>query len=104
MAMKFQPESILLDFTWMMYCYTLLRLESFSFNQTKAANSILDYADCMKSGHRFMRSVVEPWNPLKIYDTIKDNGIFRFNDNLKHEVRIVVKDIQGNTSELVIPG
>jgi hypothetical protein len=50
-----------------------------------------------------MRSVVEPWNPLKIYDTVKDNGIFRFNDNLKHEVRIVVKDIQGNTSELMIP-
>lgn len=84
-------------------CYTLLKLESFSFKQTKAANSILDYADCMKSGHRFMRSVVEPWNPLKIYDTVKDNGIFRFNDNLNHEVRIVVKDIQGNTSELVIP-
>ena len=84
-------------------CYTALHLETFSFKQNRAANSILDYAECMKSGHRYVRSLVEPWNPLKIYDVVQDNGIFRFNDNQTHEVKIEVKDIQGNISEITIP-
>jgi len=81
-------------------CYTSLRLETFSFIQNRAANSILDYAECIKSSHRFIRSLVEPWNPLKIYDVVKDNGIFKFTDNARHIVRCVVKDFHGNTTEL----
>jgi murein DD-endopeptidase MepM/ murein hydrolase activator NlpD len=81
-------------------CYSLLRLETFSFKQTKAANSILDYAESMKSGHRYVRSLVEPWNPLKIYDVVQDDGIFRFNDNDEHKMKIEVKDVQGNSAEL----
>jgi len=81
-------------------CYSSFKLETFSFSQNKAANSILDYAEIMKSGHRYVRSLVEPWNPLKIYDVVKDNGIFRFADNQSHEVKIEAKDIQGNTSTL----
>lgn len=81
-------------------CYTLLRLETFSFSQNRAANSILDYAECIKSDHRFIRSFVEPWNPLKIYDIVKNNGVFKFTDNAKHVVRCVVKDFHGNASEL----
>ena len=84
-------------------CYSLLRMETFSFKQNRAANSILDYAECMKSGHRYVRSYVEPWNPLKIYDLVQDNGIFRFTDNQSHEVKIEVKDFHGNTSVLTIP-
>lgn len=84
-------------------CYSSFRMETFSFKQNKAANSILDYAECMKSGHRYVRSIVEPWNPLKIYEVVQDNGIFRFTDNQSHDVRIEVKDFHGNTSVLTIP-
>ena len=82
-------------------CYTSLRLETFSFSQNRAANSILDYAECMRSDHRYIRSIVEPSNPLKIYDVVRDQGIFKFNDNEKHVIRCVVKDFNGNTSELI---
>lgn len=81
-------------------CYTSLRLETFAFSQSRAANSILDYDECMRSNHRFIRSIVEPWNPLKIYEVALDQGIFKFNDNKQHVVRCVVKDFHGNTSEL----
>ncbi|MDP4292082.1 MAG: M23 family metallopeptidase [Bacteroidota bacterium] len=84
-------------------CYTSLRMETFSFKQNRAANSVLDYAECMKTGHCYVRSFVEPWNPLKIYDQVKNNGIFNFNDDLKHEIKIEVKDFQGNTSSVLIP-
>jgi len=84
-------------------CYSSFKLETFSFSQNKAANSILDYAEIMKSGHRYVRSLVEPWNPLKIYDVVQDNGIFSFTDNQSHEIKIEAKDIQGNTSILTIP-
>jgi murein DD-endopeptidase MepM/ murein hydrolase activator NlpD len=84
-------------------CYSSFKLETFSFSQNKAANSILDYAEIMKTGHRYVRSLVEPWNPLKIYDVVQDNGIFRFTDSQRHEIKIEVKDIQGNTSILTIP-
>jgi len=84
-------------------CYNLLRMETFSFKQNRAANSVLDYAEIMKSGRRYIRSLVEPWNPLKIYDEIQDNGIFNFTDNAQHEIKIEVKDFQGNTSVLTIP-
>jgi len=84
-------------------CYTSIRMETFSFKQNRAANSILDYGECMKSGHRYVRSFVEPWNPLKIYDVVQDNGIFRFNDNQSHEVKIEIKDFHGNTSVLTLP-
>lgn len=81
-------------------CYTSLRLETFSFSQNRAANSILDYAECMRSDHRYIRSIVEPTNPLKIYDMVRDQGVFKFNNNDDHVVRCVVKDFNGNTSEL----
>ena len=82
-------------------CYTSFRMETFSFSQNKAANSILDYDECMRSKHRYIRSIVDPWNPLKIYDVDRDQGILMFKDNERHLIRCEVKDIQGNTSELI---
>lgn len=82
--------------------YTALRFETFSFPQNRAVNSIIDYAEFMKSNRKIIRSVVDPNNPLKIYDEVRNGGVFSFNDNNIHLFRCVVKDFHGYQSDLTV--
>jgi murein DD-endopeptidase MepM/ murein hydrolase activator NlpD len=82
--------------------YNAMRFESFSFSQSRAINSIIDYEAFMKSNRKIIRSVVDPNNPLKIYDEVRNGGVFSFNDNNIHLFRCVVKDFHGRHSELYV--
>lgn len=82
--------------------YTAMRFETFSFLQSRAVNSIIDYAEFMKSNRKIIRSVVDPNNPLKIYDEARNGGVFSFNDNNIHLFRCVVKDFHGHYSVLSV--
>lgn len=82
--------------------YNAMRFETFSFTQNRAVNSIIDYAEFMKSNRKIIRSVVDPNNPLKIYDEVRNGGVFSFNDNNIHLFRCVVKDFHGHYSELSV--
>ncbi len=83
-------------------CYNSMRFETFSFSQSRAVNSIIDYAEFMKTNRKIIRSVIDPNNPLKIYDEVRNGGVFLFNDNNIHLFRCIVKDFHGHRSELSV--
>ena len=77
-----------------------LKMETFSFDESRYVNSLLDYSEYMKTGARLQRTKIEPGNLLSIYDKVLGKGIFNFDDSLDHILRYEVKDAAGNTSTL----
>lgn len=74
--------------------------ESFSFDNSRAINSHIDYATYILHRRRIQKSFVEPGNKLEIYQKLVNNGIIDLKDQLVHEITYKVKDIKGNTSTL----
>ena len=76
------------------------KLKTFSFNETRYINSLIDYPEFIDKKIRIQKTQIEPNNKLSIYDKVVNNGIFDFNDSLFHNLNFVVKDVFGNTSQL----
>ncbi|MCW8312322.1 MULTISPECIES: M23 family metallopeptidase [Sphingobacterium] len=74
--------------------------ESIPFDQTRAIQSYIDYPYFKKSGVRIQKSFKDPNNPISIYKSLDKLGTIQLKDNDVHEVKYVVKDVQGNRSEL----
>ncbi|MGE8380155.1 MAG: M23 family metallopeptidase, partial [Sphingobacterium sp.] len=74
--------------------------ESIPFDQTRAIQSYIDYPYLKKSGVRVQKSFRDPNNPINIYKQLDNQGIIELKDNEVHDVKYVVKDVQGNKSEL----
>lgn len=74
--------------------------DSFAFDETRYANSLIDYNYWMKTGIRVYRTYIQPENKLSLYDYVYNSGIFSFCDNLLHSIRIEVADFNGNTAQL----
>jgi hypothetical protein len=77
-----------------------LRMETFSFDETRYVNSLIDYSEYMRDNARLERTKIDPGNRLDIYDEDLNKGVFRFDDDLYHRVRYEVKDVAGNTAVL----
>jgi hypothetical protein len=76
------------------------KMETFAFDESRYVNSLLDYAECMKSGANLQRTRIDPGNKLGIYDVRGNHGIFSFDDTLQHVITFEVKDVPGNTAIL----
>jgi hypothetical protein len=76
------------------------RMESFSFNQTRFINSLIDYREFKSSKIRFQRTEIDPGNHLDIYENPEGRGLVFIDDTLRHEVKVEVADIAGNVSLL----
>ncbi|WP_367210436.1 M23 family metallopeptidase [Sphingobacterium sp. R2] len=74
--------------------------ESIPFDQTRAIQSYVDYPYSKKSGVRVQKSFKDPNNPINIFKNLDNLGKITLKDNEVHDVKYVVKDVQGNTSEL----
>ncbi|RCH56547.1 M23 family peptidase [Mucilaginibacter hurinus] len=77
-------------------------IERFAFNQTRAINAYIDYPAYLSSRRWMQKCFVPPGSNAGIYPQSINNGIINFNDDALHEVEYVVKDVAGNTSNLVI--
>ena len=75
-------------------------LERFSFENSKAINSHIDYPSFLTSRRSIQKSFVDPGNPLQIYSNLVNSGRIEFNDQQVHELRYIVTDIKGNKSIL----
>lgn len=78
----------------------LSEMERFSFANSRAVNSHMDYPFRIKSGTTVIKGFVEPGNPLRIYKTLVNNGVINLTDDRVHEMKYIVKDFAGNTSTL----
>jgi murein DD-endopeptidase MepM/ murein hydrolase activator NlpD len=75
-------------------------LERFSFDNSRAINSHIDYPAFLTLKRSIQKSFVDPGNPLQIYSNLVNNGRMNFNDGKIHEVNYIITDSKGNKSTL----
>lgn len=75
-------------------------LERFSFENSKAINSHLDYPALLNLKRSIQKSFVDPGNPLQIYSNLVNNGRVTFSDGKIHELKYTITDAKGNKSTL----
>jgi hypothetical protein len=79
------------------YKYTM---DGFSFSESRYVNSHMDYETYQKDNIRFERTFVLPNDRLNSYSNLVNRGIYNFDDNNVHHVRITVSDAYNNESVL----
>jgi len=76
------------------------QMESFSFDETRYINSLIDYSNWSRKKRLIQKSYIQPNNHLSIYQGVVNNGIISFNDEKVHTMIYEVADIAGNISTL----
>jgi len=79
---------------------TLFRseMEQFSFDQTRYINAHVDYQEQRTSGRWVQRSYLLPGNELPLYEA-SNSGILQIEDGANYDLKYIVSDAVGNTSE-----
>lgn len=77
-----------------------IRMDELSFYTLRYINSFIDYSYFKKKKRRLITTELDTNNRLTIYKTIKNNGIFIFNDTLIHYFEYIVADAYDNKSSL----
>ncbi len=78
-------------------------LETFSFNESKYINLLIDYEHYAKYRNRIQKTFKVDKNKLSIYKNLVNNGKLSIKNGLNYNVEIIAKDIKGNKSTLKIP-
>ncbi|TDS10355.1 M23 family metallopeptidase [Sphingobacterium paludis] len=74
--------------------------EELDFNTSRGIHAYIDYPHWRKTKAKVQKSFKDPGNPIEIFKGLKNNGIIELNEDKVYDVKYVVKDIQGNCSEL----
>ncbi|HPE34544.1 MAG TPA: M23 family metallopeptidase [Bacteroidales bacterium] len=77
-----------------------LRMDSFAFDETRYMLGMIDYAYFVKTKRRVMQTRKLPNNRLKVYETLKDQGVFNFPSGKISKLEIKVSDFFDNESVL----
>ncbi|MEC8883301.1 MAG: M23 family metallopeptidase, partial [Bacteroidota bacterium] len=84
--------------------YLEVKMDQFSFAETRYLNRMIDYELFEGDRKRVQKLFIERNNPLSIFTYEKNKGVIDLTQNGNSSVyTIKVKDIQGNTSRLVVP-
>ncbi|MDR1865640.1 MAG: M23 family metallopeptidase [Bacteroidales bacterium] len=75
-------------------------MNSFSFDETRYINSLIDYAYYVEHNVRFNRLYMEPNNRLSIYDRHIRRGVVSFADSSLHRALLTAEDLHGNSARL----
>ena len=78
------------------------KLDKISFYETRYINSFIDYEERQINNNKYQKCFIEPGNKLSIYNHHINKGIIKLNDNTIHSVKIIVSDINGNYSTILI--
>ncbi len=70
----------------------------FSFDETRAINSVCDYSDLMRNNSWVYQAFVKEGNPLRIFSNLKNNGILNIEEGKTYAVKIIAKDYANNAS------
>ncbi len=79
------------------------QFNTFSFAETKQINFMIDYPKYKKEKNRIQKSYIVPENNLSIYGKKVNNGIIRIENEKTYNLKLIVADFAGNTTELIIP-
>ena len=72
--------------------------DKYSYDETRYINSLIDYSRYVKSNERFIRTEIDEFNKLKLYE--KRNGIITVNQGDTIEMSFVIRDYNKNKSKL----
>lgn len=75
-------------------------MKKFSFDQSRALNSLIDYPTYLKQKIRFQKSFIEPNNQLSIYTKNKNAGVINFVLKDQINFKYVVTDSYKNQSSI----
>jgi hypothetical protein len=75
-------------------------MDEFSFNESRYINSHIDYETYMKDKIYVQRTYILPNDKLSVYQDIINRGIFSFDDDTLHSIKIIVTDASNNKSTL----
>ena len=76
------------------------QLDSISYAETRYVNAMVDYKTKASGGPYFQHLSRLPGYPQGVYKDINGDGVITLTDANIHQVKIVVKDANGNTSVL----
>ena len=76
-------------------------VEKFSFENSKAINSHIDYPTYLNTKRSIQKSFVDPGNPLQIYTNLENRGRITFNDGQLHQLKYIITDVKGNASTIL---
>jgi len=77
-----------------------IKMTRLSFSTSRYINTLMDYGFFIENSLRYIRTTIDTNNRLFIYNEVKNNGIYTFNDTLSHEIEFEVKDAYDNVSKL----
>lgn len=83
--------------------YMAYDFETFSFNETKYINTLIDYGHFGKFKQRIQKCFKEPSNRLSIYKTLYNNGKLTVKEGFFYTVELLISDYEGNQTKVVIP-
>lgn len=76
------------------------QLDSISYDETRYVNANVDYKTRAAGGPYIQHLSRLPGYPQGVYKDINGDGVIQLNDQNIHEIKVVVKDANGNTSLL----
>lgn len=79
------------------------KIDELSFDELRYVNSHTDYEEKIKNKRIIHKLFLEPNNKLNIYGNLVNRGIYKFEDSNLAEVRIIVRDIYKNVSQISFP-
>ncbi|MFW6327066.1 MAG: M23 family metallopeptidase [Bacteroidota bacterium] len=75
-------------------------MDGFLFSQSRYINSHIDYEERLRYNRNVHKTFILPNNRLPLYQGVKNNGIFHFDDDTIHQFLITATDVHGNASLL----
>jgi len=76
------------------------QINEFAFHEGRYINSLIDYENYVQRRRRVQQSFVAEGNRLRIYKNVKSSGKIEVNDSEPIEMKYIVSDLNGNSSEL----
>lgn len=75
-------------------------MEKFSFDNSRYVNAHIDYVEKQKHKADIQKCFLPKNNQLEIYKDVVNKGIINFSNDSVYQIKYIVKDFAGNTSEL----
>lgn len=76
--------------------------ESFSFDETRYINLLIDYERYMNTNKRIQKAFKDLNNPLSVINQ-NFSGVITVQNGYTYKIEVIVKDFAGNTSKVLIP-
>jgi hypothetical protein len=75
-----------------------ISINEFSFTESRYINSCIDYKEYIFDRKQIIKTYLDPNNHISIFEFLKNKGKITLKDDDEHTLKVLVKDIHGNTS------